>query len=223
MSRPFIGTLCQIAGLAALLAATVIAINILHTLPSRSDWPRPQRITCANNLKQIGLALRTWAIDHEGQFPFNRSTNDGGTMELCARGSDGFDRNAAIHFKVMSNELSTPMILLCPRDRKPKPARDFAQLRGENLTYRMRSGTNMTSAHPEGQLLKCPIDGNVLHCDGSVTEMAAEPQTGRADIINLLEFNARFRSRAVEAIASALLGCGLLFCGRHLRSKSSQA
>lgn len=144
-------------------------------------------------------------------------------MELSATANDGFDRNAAIHFKVMSNELSTPLILLCPRDRKTKPAGDFAQLRGENLTYRMRSGTNMTSANPEGELLKCPNDGNVLHCDGSVAEVGAEPQTGRADIINLLEFNARFRSRAVEAVASALLGCGLLFCGRHLRSGSSQA
>ncbi len=44
---------------------------------------RAQSISCANNLKQIGVAFKTWALDHNDQFPFNVSTNSGGTLS-CA-------------------------------------------------------------------------------------------------------------------------------------------
>lgn len=131
-----------------------------------------QKITCANNLRQIGLAFRTWAIDHDGQFPFNVSTNAGGSRELCAAGGDGFDLNAALHFKALANgtELIAPRFLICPRDRARKAASTFSQLKLEDLTYRLRAGTNISETSPAEVLLACPIDGNKLLCDGSVVE-----------------------------------------------------
>jgi hypothetical protein len=221
MNRIRLQKLCVLTGVVALVIALVIAAATVHQLPAKADWPKPQPITCVNNLKQIGLAFKTWALDHQDHFPFNLSTNDGGTMEYCARNSDGFDSNVALHFQVMSNELSTPLILLCPRDHTTKPARDFSVLRAENVTYWMRSGTNVTDADPQGQLVKCPIDGNILHCDGTVTEAAAEPATARPAILDLLEFNTKFRRGAIEAASAGILGCALLFCGNRLRSEKS--
>ena len=89
-------------------------------------------------------------------------------MEFCAKGSDGFDRNAARHFQVMSNELNTPKLLVCPQDTAAKPAGDFPQLQAENVTYKLRTGTNISAAHPKEILLVCSIDGNTLYCDGTV-------------------------------------------------------
>jgi hypothetical protein len=132
------------------------------------DEPVAQRISCVNNLKQTGLAFRTWALDHDGQYSFNVSTNAGGTMEFCARGNDGFDRHAATHFEVMSNELSTPRILVCPQDKSKHATVDFHGIRPENVTYRLRTGTNISEAHPNEVLAVCPIDGNTLYCDGMV-------------------------------------------------------
>jgi hypothetical protein len=132
------------------------------------NLPVPQEINCVNNLKQIGIAFRTCAIDNDGQFPFNVSTNAGGTLELCARGSDGFDSNAALHFRVMSNELNTPRLLVCPRDKTRHSAADFHSLKPGNVTYRLRTGTNLSEAHPKEVLVVCPMDGNTLYCDGSV-------------------------------------------------------
>ena len=129
---------------------------------------RAQSISCMNNMKQIGLAARTWAIDNDDNFPFNVSTSKGGTRELCQRGSDGFDRNAVFHFQVMSNELSTPRILVCPADTKRHPALNFLSLRPENVSYQMRSGTNLSDANPQEVLAVCPIHNHVLFCDGSV-------------------------------------------------------
>jgi hypothetical protein len=166
-----IGRGCLVVGLALIVLALVI-LGYLFTRPP-VEWRRSSRLGCVNNLKQIGLAIRTWAIDNDDQFPFNVSTNTGGTMELCAVGSDGFDTNAALHFQVMSNELSTPRILVCPEDWSTKPARWFPDLRATNVTYRLHSGTNLNESNPTAVLVVCPFDGNTLLCDARVTGMEA--------------------------------------------------
>ena len=92
-------------------------------------------------------------------------------MELCgALDSDGFDINGFLHLMVMSNELSTTKILICPEDKATKWAVDFAHLTAGNVTYLIRSGSNLNEVNPTNILAVCPIDGNVLYCDGSVRE-----------------------------------------------------
>jgi len=160
----------------AVLLVTPGLLYLRWNMERRDNLPVAQKITCVNNLKQIGLAFRTWAIDHDGQYPFNVSTNAGGTRELCARGSDGFDSNAALHFRVMSNELSNPKVLVCPQDRSPTPTASFSKLEPENVTYRLRSGTNSNiNAHPKEILAVCPIDGNTLYSDGTVGGKQEQP------------------------------------------------
>lgn len=70
------------------------------------------RITCTSNLKQIGLAFRIWAEDHQYAFPQAVSVTNGGAMEAVIGG------NVAAVFQVMSNELNAPKILFCPTDKK---------------------------------------------------------------------------------------------------------
>jgi len=73
--------------------------------------PRSSRISCVNNLKNIGLAYRTFAVDNEGKFPWQLPAHEGGTAEVV-------DDPVQVwrHFAAISNELSTPKILLCPHD-----------------------------------------------------------------------------------------------------------
>ena len=130
--------------------------------------PDEASLQCVNQLKQICLAFRIWSADNNDRYPFNASTKVGGTMELCARGSDGFDANARIHFQVMSNELNTPKLLVCPADSSKQPAIDFRRLQAANVTYLMRSGTNIDETNPEEILVRCPIHGHVGLRDGSV-------------------------------------------------------
>jgi hypothetical protein len=63
---------------------------------------------CAGNLRRICVAFRMWSMDHGDHYPFNVSTNAGGSLELCRRDKDGFDQNAALHLRVLVNELGTP-------------------------------------------------------------------------------------------------------------------
>jgi competence protein ComGC len=136
---------------------------------------RAQSINCANNLKQVGIAFKVWALDHNDRFPFNVSTNSGGTLELCARGADGYDRNAALHFMAMSNEISAPLILVCPaaRDKSSggkSPAFNFQNLQSANVTYLLRTGPAINPTNPAAVLAVCPVCGNVLLVDGSVQQ-----------------------------------------------------
>ena len=125
-------------------------------------------IVCINNMKQIGVAFKVWALDHNDQFPFNVSTNAGGTMEFCRLNSQGFDQNAAVHFAVLSNELSMTMVLICPAETNLQAAVNFTTLLPSNVSYQVRSGTNVSDANPQQILAICPIHGHVLRCDGSV-------------------------------------------------------
>ncbi len=137
---------------------------------------RAQSVTCENNLKQIGLAFKVWALDHDGEFPFNVSTKSGGSQERCDRGSDGLDRNAALHFTVLSNELSDPKILACPADATKQPASDFSTLEALNVSYQLRSGTNISDATPGDILAICPIHNHILRCSGMVERGASPAQ-----------------------------------------------
>jgi hypothetical protein len=146
----------------------ILPAMLLPALSSAKS--RAESINCVNNLKQIGLAFRVWELDNHDQFPFNVSTNAGGTMELVLRGGDGNDRNPALHFQILSNELSTPKILVCPADRLKLAALDFRNLTAANVTYQLRTLPGVNSTNPQQVLATCPIHHHVLLADGSVQQ-----------------------------------------------------
>jgi hypothetical protein len=74
-----------------------------------------------NNLKNVGLAMRIFAMDNEGRFPFELSVENGGTRELHAFGEPFHT------FKALSNEISTPKIAFCPQDKQKAEAPDCSE------------------------------------------------------------------------------------------------
>ncbi|HET7625628.1 MAG TPA: hypothetical protein VFM25_10220, partial [Verrucomicrobiae bacterium] len=66
----------------------IVAILAFMLLPATTHTnPRmARRISCVNNLKQVGLSFRLWAGDHDGKYPMQVSTNQGGTMEFVGTG-----------------------------------------------------------------------------------------------------------------------------------------
>ncbi len=129
---------------------------------------KAQEINCVNNLKQIGLAVKIWAVDHNDQFPFQASTNAGGSLELASQAADGTDKNSHLHFKLLAQELSTPRILVCPADKGKKAAMSFEELTPANVTYLLRTGESVTETNVSEVMAICPIHGNTALVDGSV-------------------------------------------------------
>jgi prepilin-type processing-associated H-X9-DG protein len=103
-----------------MVIVVVLAILALLLLPAHTgNKASATRINCYNNLKQIGLAYRQWAIDHSDNFPTEVSITNGGAMEPVVSG------NLALVFQMMSNELNTPRILYCQEDKKRIQATTF--------------------------------------------------------------------------------------------------
>ena len=95
-----------------LVITVVVAVLAALLSPARWHHGGGQKIRCVNNLKQIGLAARIFAEDNNERFPMEVPVKEGGSKEFVQFGL------AVPHFLVVSNELSTPKLLVCPRDRQ---------------------------------------------------------------------------------------------------------
>ena len=158
---------------------------------------RDSRITCINNLKQIGIATRIYATDNQDRFPWQVPQSEGGTAELAKPRSDTnallssegkpiFDANAWRHFQALSIELSNPKVLRCPRDEartransfsssKPRGAagKDIIHFDKNSVSYWLRTDPEVDGWRPNEVMVVCPHhDGqyNVLFTDSSVQQ-----------------------------------------------------
>ena len=102
-----------------LVVLGVLALLALVVLPAlANNRPRSARVICANNPRQIGMAMQLWGNDHDDRPPYEVELADGGTRRHALAA------NTWLHFAWLSNELASPQLLLCPAD-SGKPARDF--------------------------------------------------------------------------------------------------
>lgn len=124
-----------------LVVTVVLTLLVLTVLSSMARLrARVSQIKCANNLKNVGLAFRIFATDNEDFFPFQISTNQGGTIELT---------DVADQFRSLSNELSTPKILLCPPDYangRRTDATNWASLQRQNISFFVGTDASETNA-----------------------------------------------------------------------------
>lgn len=108
-----------------LVVIAILAVLVIIQLPALANTQaKVQRVYCSGNLKQVGMAFRTWAESRNGRFPMAVPNNQGGAASAVGLGristwTSGPPPNAQGvwgMFIVMSNELQTPKILHCPSE-----------------------------------------------------------------------------------------------------------
>jgi hypothetical protein len=107
------------------------------------------RIKCISNLKNLGLAARTWAVDNAEVLP----------PDILS----------------MTNEISSPLVLLCPADHARQAAASWAVFTPANCSYEFLAPKVSELTSQDMVAFRCPIHGTIALGDGSVPSSERPP------------------------------------------------
>jgi hypothetical protein len=89
---------------------------------------KAQRISCINNMKQVGTAYRIWSNDNGDKFPAQQTVALGGwTDYVTAESSAICAQFTYYNFLLMANEMGqSPKVVVCPSDDRNANSNFFA-------------------------------------------------------------------------------------------------
>ena len=122
-----------------LVVIAIIAILAGMLLPALAKAKaKAKQTVCLNNLRQMTLGFRLWSNDNRDKYPWDLAVTNGGSF-----GSPDWTD----HFRIASNELASPRILVCPTDKPRKPGTNWIHLEGlANVSYFV--GTRADNSKP---------------------------------------------------------------------------
>ena len=140
-----------------------------------------------------------------GHNPMAVSTNKHGTKELAADGANLF-----MHFVVMSNELNTPKILVCPEDNRTA-APSFKNLRNANISYFV--GLDADETKPQMLLTGDRNVTNGVAPRRGILELRPDRSAGWTEAIHNKNGNVGLADGSVQQLTTARLNSAIRVTG----------
>jgi competence protein ComGC len=145
MRKPLAITFIEV--LLIITALLVLAAMLLPALAKAKM--KSSRISCMNNLKQIGIAYRLWANDNGDLFPSQQSVKYGGWADLLTNANQG--ANCWTNYFILQNELGESCkLVICSYDER-QPASSFdSGFDNTHISYFV--GVNANDLFPQSPL-----------------------------------------------------------------------
>ena len=168
---------------------------------------RARREQCAENLKRVGLAFKQWSLDSMDAFVMQYPERQGGSMESATNGQ------VFRTFQVMSNELFTPTILICPADSRPAATSFTEGFSNTNISYFV--GVDATDTDPQMFLVGDRNLTNGLSLTSRILTVATNSAVGWTRELHNRFGHVGLADGSVQYFGQKQLRQGLLQMGSH--------